>query len=102
MPAESVPTAYNPRLDGIRAMWPHVKWTAPVPPDETRFAVAYDRDKNVIGRFQIEAKNCLAPDTITWRGYYWSLQLLAESLWTVYPNAFWAAFDDERPVSGIR
>lgn len=74
----------------------------PIPADETRVAVAYDANHCEIGRFEIPAADCLDKDTITWRGYYWSLQLLARYGHTLYRAASWFGFDDARPLSAIR
>lgn len=100
---EILPIAHNARLAAIRAAYGDDN-RRPLPDDETRIAIAYDRDNREIGRFCVRAADCLAPDTITWRGYYWSNALLAEACESVYPgwqSAGWDP-DDPRPISGIR
>jgi hypothetical protein len=98
----TIEVATCPRVDAIRKMWSHVPWNGPIPPDETREAVAYNANREVIGRFAVRADYCLVLDTLRWEGWFWSLQMLAECGQTLYPGARWFSFDDPRPLSGIR
>jgi hypothetical protein len=76
--------------------------TPPMPPQETRRCVAYDANHREVGRFDVRAAECLCLDTITWRGYYWSLQQMARCGKGLFPAAVMFGFDDPRPLSGIR
>jgi hypothetical protein len=97
--------ATNPRLERLRAagMSKPIEARAdlPIPYDECRQCVAYDHAHNPIGRFLVRAGDCLEMDTITWRGWFWNLRMMAEAGKTVFPQAELFGFDDPRPLSRI-
>ena len=57
--------------------------------------------KNVL----LDAADCLTQDTVTWRGWYWNLSLMATAGQTGhFPGAKWFGWHpaETRPVSCIR
>lgn len=95
------PVAVSDRLQRIHAKYGETP-DLPIPPEEDRECEALDYMHRVVGRFRVEARHCLRHDTITWRGWYWSLQSMAECGQAVYPLASFFAFADKRPLSGIK
>jgi hypothetical protein len=99
-------TATNPRLERIRAAYPDMLTNRlrdlPIDGEERRQCIAYDKGHKEMGRFEVRAVDCLVEDTITWRGHYWSLFLLAEAGSALFPYAHTFGFDDPRPLSGIK
>lgn len=75
----------------------------PIASTAMRDCIAYDRQKQPIGRYRVSAGECLVPSPSAYNGWFWSITRAARAGRRFYPQAHSYGYDplETRELVGI-